>query len=339
MKPSNVTALLQRVASRPVEKRAPLLIEGSPGMGKTGVVYAAACGIGAATVAFNAAAKDPVDVGGMPYPDLANGTMRYLRPDVLPAPDCGATFLFLDDIDKAPPAVQNVLLDVVLARSIHGHKLSDNVTIVAAMNLLSDRAHGNRMSTALLSRFRRISMQIDLNDFTLHAASAGFRVEVLAFNRWRHSDRNPSLYNFDDAARAGAAFPCPRTWEMVSHTLDERNPREVEREVIEGTIGKSMATEFLAFCQVRADLPSIDGILLNPGAAKVPTDPGAIAATCATLADRASPNNFANIVEYGERLPPEWTVFLVSVAARKNPDCMETRAFQVWSAAHTDALI
>lgn len=142
MKPTSVQQFVQTVIRAPVGNRDPIMLTGHPGVGKTATIHAAARLEDNAMWTRHAAILDPIDAGGMPFPQ--DGKMVHFRPDVMPPLDCGPTVLFLDDLDKAPPAVQNSLLQLVLEREVHEHKIPDNVTIVAAANVMSDKSHSNR---------------------------------------------------------------------------------------------------------------------------------------------------------------------------------------------------
>ena len=114
------------------------------------------------------------------------------------------------------------------------------------------------------------------------------RPEVVAFLRWRPE----LLHRFEPAEKA---FPSPRAWASVSHILAATPPADVEFALYEGTVGRGAAIEFTGFLRVFRSLPSLDGILLNPGTAPVPDEPSALCAVATGLARRTTEQNFAAV--------------------------------------------
>ena len=87
-----------------------LFIEGPPGIGKSEIVAAAAREAEAECIAFRLLLREPTDLLGIPYPDLENGTARWLTPSELPMVGNNKTgdtgILFFDDMTTAPPLMQ-----------------------------------------------------------------------------------------------------------------------------------------------------------------------------------------------------------------------------------------
>jgi hypothetical protein len=65
-------------------------------------------------------------------------------------------------------------------------------------------------------------------------------------------------------------------------------PGDVEFALYEGTVGRGAAIEFTGFLRVFRSLPSLDGILLNPGTAPIPNEPSALCAVATGLARRTT---------------------------------------------------
>lgn len=336
MKPTDLIKTLRTRINTPVGSRRPICIAGAPAIGKSDCVRAAALAEGCIVKDVRAALLDPVDIGGFPIINTVAGTMSYARPAILPPLDCPPTVLFLDEIDKAAPLNQSALLGITLDRSVHGHALSDNVTIIAARNRMIDRAHSQKMSTALISRMQSIDLEVDLDHWLKWAIPAGINTMILAFLKWRENTNSSMLHNFraDDLA-----FPAPRTWHIASDTLAESHSTNVERELLIGTVGQDAATEFLAFARIARTVASPDLILISPTTAPVPTDPAALWTTCAGVARKASDANFPAIAQYAARLPAEFGVFLVTSAVRKDPVIQNTRAFIKWAADNQEVMV
>jgi hypothetical protein len=115
---------------------------------------------------------------------------------------------------------------------------------------------------------------------------------------------------------------------------------EAEYECYKGAIGEGAAAEFTGFLRIWRDLEDPDMIIANPRQARVPTDSSTLYALCGAISTRATVENFANVITFAKRLPPEFEVLMISLSVRTNPDVGETSAYVHWlSEADTHALL
>jgi hypothetical protein len=334
MKAAAIIEMIVNTAKAPVGNRVPILIEGPPGIGKTETAKQAADILGGIVHNPNAEVTDPVDVGGFPR---INGSdaMSYTRPWIMPpAAEDRPVILFVDEADKMLPSAQASWLSVFQNREVHGHKLGDNVTILAAANRTIDRTGGHNLIPALRSRVSAVTAEPDVNGWSQWAMGAGVPTVVVAFNRFR-----PELHFAFDPKQVGLPFPCPRSHVNVGKIVACGHSAEAEHALVNGTVGEGCGAEYIGFFRVFRSLPSIDGILLAPDSAVVPTDPATLYAVTTALAGRASQQNFGSIVRYGKRLPSEFSVFMVAGAVRREPAVQQTRAFIDWSSENAGVLI
>jgi hypothetical protein len=77
---------------------------------------------------------------------------------------------------------------------------------------------------------------------------------------------------------------------------------------------------------------------MNPSTSDVPKDPATLYALAGSLAHRATVGNFERVCTYVERMPPEFSVLSVSMAARRDASLASTSAFAKWAVAHQDVL-
>ena len=324
MKPSEISSSLHLLSR--IQK--PAFLWGPPAVGKSQVVAQVAASLGVRLIDLRAILLDPVDLRGLPT--VEHGKAAWAIPAFLPAD--GAGILFLDELNAAPPLVQAACYQLVLDRALGEYRLPDGWTVFAAGNREGDRAVTSRMSSALASRFVHLAFETDLDDWSRWAMGPGdVRAEVVAFLRWRPE----LLHQFDPAQKA---FPSPRAWETVSHIVAATPPGDVEFALYEGTVGRGAAIEFTGFLRVFRSLPSLDGILLNPGTAPIPDEPSALCAVATGLARRASEQNFAAIADYTNRLAREYGTLLVKSATARLPDLAHHPAFTRWAVANGAAL-
>lgn len=326
MKPSAIVPFLVQLIARQL----PGLITGAPGIGKSDLVAQAAQLAGADMILSHPAVSDPTDAKGLPW--IAEGAreatflpfgelaeaMRATRP----------TVWFLDDLGQAPAAVQASFMQLLLARRVNGHKLPDCVTFLAATNRRTDRAGVSGILEPVKSRFASIvELEADINDWCRWAIGAGFiPSEMIAFLRFR-----PDLLSAFNPSADITNSPCPRTWSNAARLFALDLPKATRSEALAGAVGEGAATEFLAFVDMFAQLPSIDGILLDPDSALLPAEPSAMYATVTALAARAGADAFPRVARYAERLTDagngDMGALLVLDSIRRHPAVQSTPAF------------
>ena len=86
----------------------PIMLWGSPGVGKSDSVRAAAKEMGIEVIDIRASQMDPVDLRGLPVVD-PNGTTSWATPSFFPSDATSQGILFLDEMNSAPPSVQAAL--------------------------------------------------------------------------------------------------------------------------------------------------------------------------------------------------------------------------------------
>ncbi|MGH9043028.1 MAG: AAA family ATPase, partial [Acidimicrobiia bacterium] len=251
--------------------RAPVLLWGSPGCGKTSVVRALAAAAGWPCEVVVASIHDPTDFSGLPVVRGAEVELAPPRWARRLAGD-GPAVLFLDELTTAPPAVQAALLRVVLERTVGDLDLGPQVAVVAAANPPGEAAGGWDLSPPLANRFCHLEWRLDAGAFAA-GLSAGWpplrlpagaladgpepgpsRGLVAAFVTARPS----LLCAVPTGEAAGRAWPSPRTWELVARLLDAARwtgvSAEAQHLLLAGAVGEGAALEFTAW-EAALDLP------------------------------------------------------------------------------------
>lgn len=308
----------------------PLLLTGAPGIGKTDIIFEAARRAGFKVIVSHPAVADPTDAKGLPWPDAKKGRADFLPfgelADAINATE--PTVWFLDDLGQATPAVQAAYMQLLLARRINGHKLSDHVTFVAATNRRTDGANVTGILEPVKSRFTTIiEIEPNIHDWSNWAfKQPNFSSTLIAFLNYRHE----LLSAFKKSADLTNS-PTPRTWSNLNAVEAMNLPAEIEAEAMAGAVGEGAAVEYIGFRHMAQGLGNIDAILLDPDHAAIPTQLDQLYATCIGLAGKATPSNFASIARYAERLNGaqhgEFAVLMIRDAQRKNPGVLHTNAF------------
>lgn len=306
----------------------PVLVTGKPGIGKSDIMRAACEATGADFILSHPVVADPTDAKGLPWPQ-ANGETATFLPygDLAKALHATQrTVWCLDDLGQASPATQASYMQLLLAREVNNHKLSEHVTFLAASNRRIDRAGVSGLLEPVKSRFATIiELEPTVEDFCEWALTHHITPECPAFLRFRPSllcafTPTPDLKN----------SPCPRTWVKASKWLG-KVPRELEFPVIAGAVGEGAAAEFVAFLRTYRDLPDPDDLMKRPESARIPTELSALYALTSALAYRASVQTFAAIYTYAERLRvaghAEFGVLLLKDSYLHDPKIATTKAF------------
>lgn len=306
----------------------PLMIWGPPGVGKSSVTAQVAAAQGCQLIDLRLPLLDSVDLRGIP--SVNNGTTKWLPPSFLPTK--GKGILFLDEIVQGQQIVQAAASQLILDRRIGDYALPDGWYVLAAGNRETDRAATNKMPSHIANRFVHVQFEIDLEDWLTWAYSNGTDASVIAFL----SMRPELLHQFDPKEKA---FPTPRSWEFVSKVVRQGVDEECFLEIVEGTVGKAAAGEYVGFFRVYRDLPEFEDIVKAPGNAKVPTNAAALYAVSTMVAHRGESKHAKAIFAYLDRLPKEFQIVAVRNITKRNVDMAETSSYIKWQVENKEVIL
>lgn len=268
-----------------VAARVPVLLWGAPGTGKTSAIRAMAEKSGIPCETVISSIREPSDFAGLPVvSDGAGPTRVDLAPPRWAERLCqaGQGLLFFDEVSTAPPAVQAALLRVVLERTVGDVVLPDAVSVVAAANPPEQAADGWDLSAPLANRFCHLDWPVDARGLADGLAGGwatpaaaqledGWERRVPVTRAWVAGFLRvrPDLAVVvpDEAARAGRAWPSPRTWDMTARLLaasEAAGADELVRSlVVRGCVGPGPGVELLTWL-AEADLPDPEAVLADP---------------------------------------------------------------------------
>lgn len=308
----------------------PVCIEGAPGGGKTSIVQQVAEELNVEYIHLHMPTMLVEDFGIL-FPSAESSQLEYKIPDWFPVNEETQAIVCFDDRNQCSADNQKVLANITNERELHGHKVPDGVMFVSTGNRQTDRAGANRVLSHLRNRETCIEFDTMLDDWCKWAIDQGVKAEVISFLRFRSG----LLHEFDSQRDQN---PTPRSWvDGVSAVLGVV-PAEAEYECFKGAVGEGAAAEFVGYMKIFRSLPNPDNILLHPDKAEVPEDPATLYALSGSLAERANDGNFSKVITYGNRMPPEFSVLMISYATRKNPDLASTQAFTNWAVANQEVL-
>lgn len=244
----------------------PILIWGSPGVGKTACIRAMAKDMGAEIVTLIGSTLDPSDVCGVPY--VHNGELIMSTPawakKIKQCLDHGKqVWLFLDELSCAPPSVQAAFLRVVNERHVGDLDIS-GCKVIAAANHADTAAVGGDLSAAAANRWAHVEWQLSVDDWITgelsgwgqlrsseHAAAAA---AVCSFVR-----RKPGILLSVPVKieQHTGPWPSPRSW---SNAIALIATNTYNYSAVAATVGDSAALEFTHY-MAELDLPDPQEVL------------------------------------------------------------------------------
>ena len=329
MQPARLKALLTIA----VENRFPITIVGAPGIGKTDIIGQVAKELRYDLIVSHPITADPTDYKGFPFP-----SQDRTKAEFLPFGDLEAlikadtpTIAFVDDVGQSMPSVQAALMQLVLARRIGNHKVSNHVTFVLATNRRQDRAGVQGLLEPLKSRTTIFELDVSLEDWCDWAITADMPPELIAYLR----SNAHALHNFDSKNDMENG-PCPRTWAKVGHFYNLCKEKVLLLEFATGSVGKAEATGFVAWLYIYQSLPSIDALLMDPSGTPLPTEVNALYAITVGLSARVKEQedkiNFDKISIVANRLHEqensEFAALLIKDCLKRCPEIAYTKEFQ-----------
>lgn len=304
-----------------VQTGSPVILWGGPGLGKTSWVSQLARATGRHLEVLIGSLRDPVDFGGLPVAQPDGRVKLAPMPWVGRLQDMAAagrsSILFLDEVTTAPPAVQAALLRVVLERVVGDEELPADLWIIAAANPPEVAAGGYDLSAPLANRFAHFEWMAAPDDWVKGMLEGWPTPEIpvlppdwealiprarqLVASFIHH--RRQLLYNMpEEPAKAGRAWPSPRTWDMAARflaaamSLMRHRDKDLIVSLVGAAVGEPAALEF-AQCLVTLDLPDPRKLLEDPEKWEIPDRGDLLMATLSGIVGVATSSD-ANLERY-----------------------------------------
>lgn len=326
VKPSQATSIIATL----LKARLVPIMCGSPGIGKSQIYQQVADMFNLLLIDVRLGQCDVTDLNG--FPTIVGKKASYVPMDTFPIegdaiPEGYSGWLILfDEITSAVPALQAAAYKIILDRKIGQHNLHKNVAVCAAGNLETDNAVVEPMSTALQSRMVHLELVVDHKEWLEWAAPNGIVHKITSYINFKPGN----LYTFNPD-HTDKTYACPRTWEFASRILNvaEEGSKDL-LPMLAGAISEGVAREFLGFCKVYENLPTVAQIMASPDTLKVPSEPSILFALSGSIAHNATKENFAQLIKFVERIPVEFQVVTLRETLRRNPVLKAHPGVLVW---------
>ena len=224
----------------------PIMVWGAPGVGKSTAVRELTKELGIGFIDVRLAQREPVDMRGLPVPDEAENSVKWLVSGEWPRDPASRGVIMFDELTAADKTLQVAAYEFILDRRLGNlYKVPDTWYIMAAGNRIEDRAVSCAMSSALANRFLHVEVTAEAHSFLEWAKENNLHPAVTGFIKFR-----PELLFSQTDENLQRGWPSPRSWERVSTMLKiaEKNKRKSSlKYTIPGLIGQGAAAEFMAF--------------------------------------------------------------------------------------------
>ena len=347
----------------------PVGLWGIPGIGKSSILFQIAQQLLRKLYDFNTSSIEASDIGGIPFvvdSHTEAGVTRWIEymiaRGLLPFDTDEKCIILLDEFDRATPQVHAVFQRILLTGEINGHRISPNARWVLAGNGVSD-IYTTPLSEALRNRFCHLYIDHtapgSLDSWLSWASEV--RTETVDGVEVELGPRvHPMVQGFIKAHPGNLTAPAvggsvsrrqieelaaarPRSWEAVSQVVELLEVMKVKKPdfktndilpaIVAGMVGSIATHEFLSFCELYLNAPSIEEILAHPDTAAVPTNVDILYSLNRALNFQARRGrDVAEAVAiYGLRWEDEPREFLFAELLKAQPAVATTEAYRKWN--------
>ena len=305
-------------------------VAGSPGIGKSAIAFEIAKENNLEVIDIRLSQLDPSELQGFPMKmgDKAGYVPMNIFPiesDPIPVGKNGWLVL-LDEFNSATMATQAAAYKLVLDRMVGMYKLHPRAAVIAAGNLVTDKAIVNRISTAMQSRLVHFQLSVDHEAWIKWADKNDIDHRIKSFIHFKPQ----ALYNFNPSHNE-ETFPCPRTWEFSSKLIKPYSELPYDKlPLLAGAIGEGMAREAFAFFKIYGEVPTIQEIQSNPTGVRLGDEPSLHYALSGLIAHHLSDKNANALLKFLARLNIDFQVICLRSAIARNSEIKKSQAVKDW---------
>lgn len=225
-----------------------VLIRGDHGIGKSAIVRQLSNHFKLPLIDVRLSQREAGDVIGLPL--LEEGVTKFCPPDWVMRACREPVVLFLDELNRATPEVQQAVFELVLDRRMQGNELHPGTRVFSAINL-SQKYQTNEMDPALLDRFFVIDFDPTPDDWFDYAKKTGINQDLISFLRDKPSRLDPKPGEDSSAVTASR-----RSWEKFdaaaknaglydAYLSEDQNAKALMFQMANGFIGSSISSQLI----------------------------------------------------------------------------------------------
>lgn len=325
-------------------KRTPYFV-GSPGIGKTDLVHAAAAQISdwltsikdpyptVTVVEQHLATMSEVDVRGYLIPQ--NGEARFTKPPFAALVDTSPRgILFLDEFGQSTPEMQKAVAPLLLDGRIGEYVLPSGWMVVCAGNSTDDNAGANDLLSHVINRMCLINVKApDVDDWLDWAAAKGIQPELMAFAKLRPA----TIFGKPDLSVNDKPYCTPRSVHALSDVA-ARWPGALQAmvndntgmAVVSGCVGQGAAAEIAGVVKMAMNLPSYEEVVASPDKVNVPKKPDEMYASLMMVAMRTKREDAEAVVKYMTRFDGNFAVVGLAAMLRRDTSLSKVQGIGDW---------
>lgn len=332
------TAQLEHILTVGIPARKQYCIVGASGIGKSQIIRGvfnkllatvwASCG--ADFLLMHPVTSEPTDIKGLPVMTV-NGAQFEIYGDMRLLVEATRPLLvFIDDMGQAATSMQAALMQLVEARCVNTHKVSDFVIFVAATNDRGHRAGVTGLLDTLKKRFTMLFFVPDYQSWALWAAANGINPKIIAF--LRATDKSNPEYFYNNVPTTDMSVNANvRGWERVSETMKLPYRPDVHLALFTGDVGMAAGTDFTAFVKTYDNMVPAESVFADPHKAPIPADSSSLWALTTQLAHKVSNQTMLAYLTYMERLrigaKRDYVMYSLDLMTSRDPTLQSSKAF------------
>lgn len=241
------------------ELRLPIMIWGSPGIGKSQIIEQFCRESGLNLVVKMLSQTEPGDLLGLPKTIEKEGQnfTTYATPDWLPVDADWKGIIFLDEIPEADDRLRAPAYQLLNDRRLGNYQLPPGAWVVGAGNPPEDGALYAEMSRALSDRFCHFFVLPNVEVTLNYAQRKGWHPAVIAYLKYQPAN----LYASDENMRSQLISPSPRSWERVSTLLNTGAKADHLLPFICGYLGEAVGSDFYYVLTWVEEVPPVTELL------------------------------------------------------------------------------
>lgn len=262
----------------------------------------------------------------------------FLSEEGIPLNDYDEAYLFMDEYGQGEPDVKKLTAELLLGAQIGPWKLDKSkVFRIAASNRASDRSGVTKSMDHIINRRIELHIKPDWLSFDQWAMKGG----VSPFFRL-YAEKHIEVVFSGTMPKDQGPFCTPRSLVKFSRVMDAfsdenghypvGNEEEMAflSEVGEGTVGAPAARSIMAFIKVQTETPAFELIVKDPAGCWLPERADAKMLTAYSCAHRVDVSNVAPVIQFMQRLSPDYATTFAKSAAKRDHRLMKSKEFLGW---------
>lgn len=241
--------------------------------------------------------------------------------------------ILVDEMDKCDVDVKKVIGEAALTGRLGPHQLPAGWIIWMAGNRQKDRSGSTKELDHLINRRMEIDVSDDIDSWNGFAVKHGVSPITQAF-----ANQNVQIVFSDGVPDKQGPWCTPRSLveaddylRVLGDTSEGNFPDDFDTvEEIGGMIGEAAAAQLFAFVKLEREMPKFEDIVADPAKVKLPKAADAQMLVCFNLAHRVRAETAVPVVEYVNRMPPEFGVIFAKSAVGRDASLVATKGFMSW---------